>query len=609
MVCFLKVREKEIMRLTNIRNFAIIAHIDHGKSTLADRIMEMTQTVNSREKKAQLLDDMEVEQAHGITVKSRTVRNYYKGDDGCEYEYNFIDTPGHVDFAYEVSKSLAACDGVLLLVDATQGVQAQTVANFRLAKENHLTIIPIVNKIDSEKADVEKTERQIKKLDTVFEGQDFLHVSAKTGQGVHAVLEAIYRKIPAPTGKKQGPLKALIFDSVYDPFKGVIAYVRIFDGQIRANNNLKVMSSKQNFTASTIGVLAPNMQTAESLNVGDVGYVVTGIKNPKAINVGDTLTSEKNPTESAFPGYRRAKSMVFAGFYPKNNDYVRLKSAIERLSLNDSSFQYVLETSDALGMGFRCGFLGMLHLQIVRERLKDEYDLEVLTTSPNVTYHVHIKDNQKVEEINNPAQFPNFSEIEFVEEPFVRATITTPAESVSQVMKLAEQSKGNLQDLDNKSDLVVLKYDMPLSEIAYNFFSKLKSISHGYADLDTSFLNYQIADIVKVEVHINYARVDALSFAIHRQDVPKASQNLVKKLKYSIPRKLYPMPAQVVVEGKSVARVDIPPLRKNAAVNGEKRSVSKKKALLRRQNVNKRQAAQSDIKLTQEVFNSILELK
>lgn len=597
------------MESVNIRNFAIIAHIDHGKSTLADRIMEMTETVNSREKKAQLLDDMEVEQAHGITVKSRTVRNYYKGDDGQEYEYNFIDTPGHVDFAYEVSKSLAACEGVLLLVDATQGVQAQTVANFRLAKENNLVIIPVINKIDSKGADIKKTVQQIKKLDPIFEEQDFLKISAKTGQGVHLVLEAIHQRIPAPSGDDSASLKALVFDSVYDSFKGVIAYIRVFDGQIKFNSKLKLMASKESFKASTIGVLTPNMKTVESLCVGDVGYVITGIKDPKSINVGDTLTDEKKPTKSAFPGYRKAKPMVFAGFYPKNNDYAALKAAIERLSLNDSSFQYGLESSDALGMGFRCGFLGMLHLQIIRERLKDEYDLEVLTTSPNVTYHVHIRNNQKIMEVNNPAKFPDFSEINYVEEPFIRAIITTPVESVNQVMKLAERSKGDLKNLDNKGDLVVLEYNMPLSEIAYDFFSQLKSISHGYADLDTSFLNYQVADVVKVEVHINYAKVDALAFVLHRQDVPKASQNLVKKLKYSVPRKLYPMPTQAVVEGKAVARVDIPPLRKNAAVNGEKRSISKKKDLLRRQNINKRQSAQSDIKLTQEVFNSLLELK
>ncbi|MEJ3741165.1 translation elongation factor 4 [Bacillus tropicus] len=598
------------MKKEMIRNFSIIAHIDHGKSTLADRIMELTETISSREIKNQLLDDMAVEQAHGITVKSRTVRNFYKANDGNEYEYNLIDTPGHVDFSYEVSKSLAASEGALLLVDATQGIQAQTVANYRLAKENHLTIIPVINKVDSPIADVEKVEHQIRQLDESFSEVEILKISAKNGFGIHEVLEAIHQRIPAPNGEKEQPLKALVFDSLFDPFKGIIAYVRIYDGMITKNSKLMFMANGQRFLTNEIGIFTPSMVAVNELNPGDVGYIVTGLKEPKLVRIGDTLTNYEEPTSDPLKGYEPAQSMVFAGFYPKNNDYNKLKSAIEKLALNDSSFQFALETSDALGPGFRCGFLGVLHLQIIRERLENEYGLEVLTTSPNVTYHVHLKHHadEDIQVVNNPVEFPDFSLIDYVEEPYVQAEITTPNDSLGTIMKLAEKHKGILQKMENEADLITLKYNMPLSEIAYDFFSHLKSASHGYATMNTTFIGYELADVVKVEVHINYAKVDALSFVLHREDAPMMTQSLVQKLKYNVPRKLYPMPAQAIVEGKSIARVDIPPLRKNTAANGEKRSISKKQALLRRQSANKRKAAHSDVTLTQEVFNSILEL-
>lgn len=597
------------MNQAYIRNFAIIAHIDHGKSTLADRIMEQTNTVSQRERKNQLLDSMKVEQDHGITVKSRTVRNYYHGDDGHEYEYNFIDTPGHVDFSYEVSKSLAACDGAILLVDATQGVQAQTVANFRLAKQNQLPIIPVINKIDSESADIEKTVNQIQQLDQRFSHSTILMISAKTGQNIHDVLEAIYQRIPAPTGNLVAPLKALVFDSIYDPFKGIIAYVRIYDGRLNANQHLKLMADNTEFTSHQLGVFTPNMKESKQLSAGDVGYVTTGLKDSQLIQVGDTLTSCEHPTNKPLPGYQSAKSMVFAGFYPKDDNYKELKAAIEKLSLNDSSFHYTEEVSEALGPGFRCGFLGMLHLQIIRERLANEYHINVLTTAPNSIYHVYLKDtpDQSPLIITNPVKFPEFSKINYVEEPYVKATITTPADSMGAVMKLVDQHLGTLLDMSNQGDLIVLIYKIPISEIAYNFFNKLKSDSHGYATLDTSFLDYELADVVKISIHINYAPVDALDTVVHRQDSEKIAQGIVKKMKYAVPRRLYPMPVQAFVEGKSIARIDVPPLRKNAAVNGEKHSISKKQQLLHRQNINKRQAAQSDIKLPQSVFNAILE--
>ncbi|AMV63626.1 Translation elongation factor LepA [Pediococcus damnosus] len=595
------------MKQANIRNFSIIAHIDHGKSTLADRIMEQTHTVSERDTKAQLLDDMEVEQAHGITVKSRTVRNHYEADDGQTYEYNFIDTPGHVDFSYEVSKSLAASDGAVLLVDATQGVQAQTVANLRLAKQNHLVIIPVINKVDSDAADVPRTEAQIQKLDSSFENLDMLKISAKTGMGVHEVLEAIRTTIPAPTGDKHAPLKALVFDYMYDAFKGIIAYVRLIDGSIKADDDLLLMAKQTKVSANSLGYFAPNMTPIDELNAGDVGYVVTGLKDPQLVRVGDTMTSVTNTTKQPLAGYEPAKSMVFAGFYPKDNNYNELKLAIEKLSLNDSSFHYTLENSEALGAGFRCGFLGMLHLQIIRERLQDEYGLEVLTTAPNVTYHVYLNGKTEPMIVNNPINFPEFSKISYVEEPFVKAEITTPNDLLSEVMKLAEKHKSTLLDMDNQADLIVLTYKMPTSEVAYEFFNQLKSVSHGYATLDTTALDYEVADLVKVEVDINYATVDALSFVVHRQDADKLTQELVKKLKVAVPRRLYPTPVQAVVEGKAVARVDIPPLRKGAT-SGGKKGAAKKQALLHRQGVNKRKSAKNTSDLPQEVFNAVLEL-
>lgn len=597
------------MNPSHIRNFAIIAHIDHGKSTLADRIMEQTQTVNDRQSKAQLLDDLQVEQAHGVTVKSRTVRNYYHADDGQEYEYNFIDTPGHVDFTYEVSKSLAASDGAILLVDATQGVQAQTVANLRLAQDNHLVVIPVVNKIDAAAADVDRTIAQIRDLSPKFADVPVLKISAKTGLNIHDVMEAIHTTIPAPVGDAQAPLKALVFDSQYDAFKGIIAYVRVVDGQLKANDNLVLMANQQAVATNEIGIFAPARVPAKQLGVGDVGYVVTGLKDPQALRVGDTLTLVANPTETALPGYEPAQSMVFAGFYPQGDHYHDLQLAVEKLALNDTSFHYRPENSEALGAGFRCGFLGIFHLQIIRERLHDEYGLDVLTTAPNVTYRVHLKNTGEPVVVNNPIKFPDYSKIDFVEEPLAKATITTTSESLGPVMKLADQHRGTLQDMNNQGDLVVLNYELPFAEIAYDFFNALKSVSHGYATLTTALAGYDLADVVKIEVHVNYARVDALSFVVHREDAPRVAQELVHKLKFVIPRKLYPMPVQSVVEGKALARVDVPPLRKNVAANGEKKSASKKAAQLRRQSANKRQAAHSDIELPQEVFNAVLELE
>ena len=600
------------MKTKYIRNFAIIAHIDHGKSTLADRIMELTQTVSQRESSDQLLDNMEVEQAHGVTVKSRTVRNFYQGDDGQEYEYNFIDTPGHVDFSYEVSKSLAASDGAILLVDATQGVQAQTVANLRLALKNHLKIIPVINKIDNAAANVPATEEQIRQLRPEFAQMPILKISAKTGQNVHQVLEAIYQRIPAPVTTAASPLKALVFDSQYDSYKGVIAYIRIFDGQLQDSQKLQLMQQKVNFKAQEIGIFTPDMKKTTALNSGEVGYVITGIKDVGSVQVGDTLTSADLPTSQALASFQPAQSMVYAGFYPKDGtSYAALKEAISKLALNDSSFQYLAEESEALGPGFRCGFLGIFHLQIIRERLLKEYQVEVLTTAPNATYHVYLKKppvNQEYLTITNPVKFPDFSEIDYVTESYVKATITTPNNYLGDIMKLATQHDGEMMELSNQQELVVITYKMPVSEIAYDFFNALKAITHGYATLDTEFLDFELVDVVKIQIQINYAPVDALDIIVPRPKAAQTAKQLVQKMKYTVPRRLYPMPVQAIVENKSIARIDVPPLRKNAAVNGEKRSISKKQQLLRRQNINKRKAAQSDIKLPQSVFDAILNL-
>ena len=600
------------MKLANIRNFAIIAHIDHGKSTLADRIMEQTATVSKRQLSEQLLDSMEVEQAHGVTVKSRSVRNFYQADNGQEYEYNLIDTPGHVDFAYEVSKSLAASDGAILLVDATQGVQAQTVANLRLALKHNLTIIPVINKIDNAAADVAATEAQIRALRPEFADVAILKISAKTGENVHQVLEAIYQKIPAPQGKPDAPLKALIFDSQYDSYQGIIADVRLIDGTLKSQQKLELMQNGSTFNAQAVGIFTPDMKPVKELNAGEVGYIVTGIKDVASVQVGDTLTTVENPTKNAIPHFKPAQSMVYAGFYPKGDtSYEALKQAISKLALNDSAFHYTPEQSEALDAGFRCGFLGIFHLQIIQERLRDEYHVEVLTTAPNATYHVYLKQPQPKQEyltITNPAKFPDFSEIDYVTESYVKAVITTPNEYLGAVMKLCDQHFGEMVDLDNQQDLVTLTYKLPVSEIAYDFFNSLKSITHGFATLDTEFLDYELVDVVKIQIQINYAAVDALDIIVPRQKADLIAHKLVKKLKYTVPRRLYPMPVQAMVENKSIARVDVPPLRKNAAVNGEKRSISKKQQLLRRQSLNKRQAVKSDIKLPQSVFDAILNI-
>jgi len=586
-------------RQENIRNFAIIAHIDHGKSTLADRIMETTNTISNREASAQLLDDMEVEKAHGVTVKSRTVRNYYVDAQGNEFEYNLIDTPGHVDFNYEVSRSLSATDGVLLLVDATKGVQAQTVANYRLAKEANLTIIPIINKIDNLMADVEKTEAELLDLDESFVPEVTLHISAKTGLGIESVLEAIRDCIPAPVGDPEAPLKGLIFDSKFDPYQGVVVQARIFEGTLNASDQLRFMAKDVQTQSKEIGYFDPMSRKTSSLSAGDVGYIITGIKDPRAVQVGDTVTTKKNGAAEPFPGYQQIEPMVYAGLYPKGGEYSDLKLAIEKLSLNDAAFQYEPEQSEALGMGFRGGFLGIFHLQIIRERLKAEFGLDVLTTMPNSTFRVTVKNQDAPLYIENPNQFPRYNELVKVEEPYVRAKITAPNDQLNDIMRLAEGRRGELADLETIGDMLLITYRMPISEIAYDFFNELKSVSHGFATLSTERDDFGPSDLVRLDIAIDYVDIDALTFVMHRLRVDAFAQEITQRLKDLVPRKLQAMPVQATVEGRVIARSDIPPLRKAAASGGK---TSKKQQQMRRQ------GQKAQIELPQTVFDAILDM-
>ncbi|WKN29225.1 translation elongation factor 4 [Apilactobacillus kunkeei] len=597
------------MKQANIRNFSIVAHIDHGKSTLSDQIMKMTDTFSFRGNEEQILDDMKVEQDHGVTVRSKTVRNVYRANDGQEYELNLIDTPGHVDFNYEVEKSVSASDGVILLVDATKGVQAQTVANYRIAKNNNLVIIPVINKVDNQSAQVDMCEQQLYELDESFLENDIIHISAKTGLNVDTVLEAIVNRIPSPKGDETKPLKAMIFDSHYDSYQGVVSYVKVIDGVIRANDKLISMNQKVRFETPEVGIFSPQLLPVKELKSGDIGYVITGIKDPGDVRVGDTITGQSRSTDKAVAGYQPAHSVVFAGIYPKDADFDDLKVAMEKLKLNDSSIEFVEHVSNSLGPGYRCGFLGMFHLQIVRERLINEFGMSVIITSPNVNYRYTTKNNATLKTINNPSDLPDFSELKTIEEPFNKVVIETPSETVNDVMTLLSKSRGVLLDMDNTDQLVKMTYSVPLLEIAFNFFNQLKSITHGFATYDSQFLKYVESDIVKITIDVNYAPVDELTFIAHRLNAEKLAQEIVHKLKYVIPRKLYPMPVQGYIEGRVVARVDVPPLRKNAAVSGDNKSVSKKQALLRRQSLNKRKSTSEDIQLPQSVFDAILNIE
>lgn len=590
-----------------IRNFCIIAHIDHGKSTLADRMIEMTHAVPQREMKDQLLDNMDIERERGITIKLQTVHMYYQSDDGQEYEFNLIDTPGHADFNYEVSRSMAACEGALLLVDATQGVQAQTLANLQLAREQHLSIIPVINKIDMPAADPKRVLDQLKELEGVDTSLTLL-TSAKTGEGVHEVMESIVKHVPAPA-EPHGETRALIFDSHYDSYKGVMLNVRVVSGALRPGMKVYMLASKKSFNIENVGYYTPAEKRTDSLGEGEVGFVATGLKDPALVKIGDTLAEDL--AAQPLHGFRENHPLVFAGFFPVDSrDEAKLQDAVEKLALNDSAFSYHRETSAALGVGFRCGFLGVLHMDVVKERLEREFGLEIISTAPSVEYHVQTKEHGMVV-AHSPAEFPYFGDIDHVEEPMVNASIILPEDALGDAMKLCRDKRGIFVNMDYLNTRTMqLHYGFPLAEIVYDFYDSLKSLSHGYATVSYTPAGYKTADLVKMDIYLNDDPVDAFSFIVTRDSAYEKGRDIVEKLKYLIPRKLYPMPVQSVVENKPIAREDIPPLRKSVTGKGFIGNLSKKKRAARKITENKnRQRKLGKADVPQEAFQAILTLK
>ena len=547
----------------HIRNFSIIAHIDHGKSTLADRILELTNTVSKREMKDQLLDSMDLERERGITIKLNAVSLNYRAQNGEDYLFNLIDTPGHVDFTYEVSRSLAACEGALLVVDATQGVEAQTLANVYLAIDNDLEIIPVINKVDLPSADVERTKEEIEKT-IGLPCDEAIGVSAKTGLNVEKILEEIVNKIPCPQGDENAPLKALIFDSFYDSYRGVVAQVRIKEGTLRVGDQIVLMSNGLSYQVTELGIRNPKEVQEDVLYAGEVGWVAAQIKDITEVRPGDTITLKNNPSKEPLPGYRKLNPMVYCGLYPcDSKKYQDLKEALEKLSLNDASLHFEPETSQALGFGFRCGFLGLLHMDVVQERLEREYNIDLILTAPSVIYHIYLHDGTMIE-LDNPAKMPDLTLVKEIQEPFVEAKIMTPKEFVGPIMQLAQEKRGNYVDLvyfdDSRMELI---YELPLSEIIYNFFDKLKSYSRGYASFDYSLSGYLPNKLVKMDILLNGEPIDALSSIVFKDFAYKRGQQIVTKLKDVIPRQQFEVPVQAAIGGKIIARTDIKAMRKD----------------------------------------------
>lgn len=590
------------MDCQQIRNFCIIAHIDHGKSTLADRLLEFTDTIADRDMKEQVLDNMDLERERGITIKAQAVRINYRG-----YELNLIDTPGHVDFSYEVSKSLAAAEGALLVIDAAQGVEAQTMANIYLALENDLEIIPIINKIDLDSANPQRVKEQL--LEIGIDPDEAILTSAKEGTNIEEVFKAIIDRIPAPEDNIEKPLRALVFDSVYDSYQGVIAYVRIVDGQVKKGDNIKMMANKNKYEVDEIGVFNPTMTSVESLTAGEVGYIIAGIKDVKNCRVGDTITLSNDPAPEPLPGYKKVKPMVYSGLYPSdNNDYNLLKDALEKLQLNDASLLFEPETSEALGFGFRCGFLGLLHMEIVQERLEREYDLDLITTAPSVIYKIETESGEHLE-IENPADFPEQSEIEVIKEPFVKATVHVPEEYIGAIMELCQENRGEFIDMQYVDEnRVALKYKMPLSEIITDFFNQLKSKSRGYATLDYELTGYQKADLVKLDILVNKEPVDALSTIVFEEDARYEGQKLVRKLKELIPKQMFKVPIQAAVGNDILARVNIQAKRKDVLQKCYGGDISRKRKLLEKQKEGKKRMKMvGKVEIPQEAFMAVLE--
>jgi len=595
--------------LGHIRNFSIIAHIDHGKSTLADRILEMTGTVAARDMKEQLLDKMELERERGITIKAQAVRIMYEARDGQEYQLNLIDTPGHVDFTYEVSRSLAACEGAVLLVDASQGVEAQTVANAYLALENNLEIVPVLNKIDLPAANVPEAELEVHEL-TGATPDEILSVSAKTGVGVEEVLEAVVQKVPAPAGDPAAPPRALIFDSVYDQYRGVVAYVRVVDGEFRLREQVEMLGTEQRAEIEELGFFTPEMIPAKTLGTGEVGYIITGVKDVAQVRVGDTITSRRRPAKERLPGYRVVHPMVFCGLFPTEGDkYEELRDALEKLSLNDASLLYGPESSKALGFGFRCGFLGLLHMDIVRERLEREYDLELLATTPNVEYHAYLTNGDMVP-VRNPAEMPDEVTIDHVEEPFVEANIIVPSGYVGTIMELCQGRRADFVNMQYLSpERVQMHYKLPLSEIVLDFFDQLKSRTKGYASLDYEVGDYRTGDLVKLDILLAGEPVDALSLIVPRERAHARGKALVEKLRQVIPRQLFEVAVQAAIGNRVVAREAVKARRKDVIAKCYGGDISRKRKLLEKQKEGKKRMKRLGvIEVPQEAFLAVLQL-
>ena len=598
------------MSTKKIRNFCIIAHIDHGKSTIADRLIEYTGTLQKREMEAQVLDSMDLERERGITIKAQSVRIFYKAQDGEEYILNLIDTPGHVDFSYEVSRSLAACEGALLVVDAAQGVEAQTLANVYLALEHDLEIIPVINKIDLPSADPDRVKHEIEDI-IGLDASEAVLCSAKSGIGIPDILEAIVNKVPAPPDKSDEPTRALIFDSRFDAYKGAIAYVRVKEGTIKTKDTIRMMHDNKDFDVTELGIFTPNLVPVQELPCGSVGCIAASIKNVADCHVGDTVTLADNPAPEPLPGYRKAVSMVYCGLYPtESKDYENLRDALEKLQLNDAALEYEAETSLALGFGFRCGFLGLLHMDVIQERLEREYNLTLITTAPSVNYKVY-KTNGEMLEVDNPAKLPPPTEIDYIEEPYVKATTIVPKDFVGTIMELSQDKRGEYQSMEYLDETrVSVVYHLPLSEIIYDYFDKLKSATKGYASLDYELIGYKQSPMVKMDILLNGEPVDALSIIVHKDRAATRGRALAEKLKELIPRQMFEIPIQAAVGTKIVARETVKAWRKDVLAKCYGGDISRKRKLLEKQKAGKkRMKAVGSVEIPQEAFMAILKVE
>ena len=598
------------MDQSKIRNFCIIAHIDHGKSTLADRIIEQTGLLTEREMQDQVLDNMELERERGITIKAQTVRTIYKADDGEEYVFNLIDTPGHVDFNYEVSRSLAACDGAVLVVDSTQGVEAQTLGNVYLALDHDLEILPVINKIDLPSAQPDEVAQEIEDV-IGLEAMECPRISAKTGLGVHEILEAIVHQLPPPSGREDAPLKALIFDSVYDSYRGVIVFMRVFDGSLRKGSHIRMMATGADFEVTEVGIFgAGKFIPAEELTAGMVGYLEASIKDMKLTRVGDTVTDYQNPCSEALPGYKEPLPMVYCGIYPAETPrYPDLRDALEKLQLNDAALKYEPETSQALGFGFRCGFLGLLHLDVITQRLEREYDLDLITTAPSVIYKIY-KTDGTVLDITNPTNMPDPSEIEHMEEPMVKAEIMVTTEYIGSIMTLCQERRGVYEETEYiETTRAVLRYKMPLNEIIYDFFDALKSRSRGYASFDYEFCGYENSELTRLDILVNHEVVDALSFIVYAPNAYKRGSQMCERLKKEIPRQLFDIPIQAAIGSKIIARETVRQLRKDVLAKCYGGDISRKRKLLEKQKEGKKKMREiGNVEVPKEAFLNVLKL-